>query len=61
MSGAMSEPTTPALPSHIADERQFLAAVEEGKQALREGQLIDHDAVTAAFNRIIRPLPRDHE
>jgi len=44
-----------ALRSYIANEQQFLAAVEEGKQALKEGRVIDHSTVVAAFNRIITP------
>jgi len=44
-----------ALRSYIANEQQFLAAVEEGKQALNEGRVIDHNTVVAAFNRIITP------
>ena len=41
-----------ALKSYVANEKQFLAAVEEGKQALGEGRVIDHDTVVAAFERI---------
>ena len=44
-----------ALRSFVANEQQFLAAVEEGKQALREGRVIDHGTVVAAFDRIIAP------
>jgi predicted transcriptional regulator len=44
-----------ALRSFVANEQQFLAAVEEGKQAMREGRLIDHETVVAAFDRIIAP------
>jgi hypothetical protein len=29
--------------SYVANEQQFLAAVEEGKQALKEGRVIDHN------------------
>jgi len=46
-----------ALRSYIASEQQFLAAVEEGKQALRDGKLLDHAMVAAAFERIISPNP----
>ncbi len=42
-----------ALRSYVANEQQFLAAVEEGKQALKEGRVIDHEMVVSAFNRII--------
>ena len=42
-----------ALRSFVANERQLLAAVEEGKQALREGRTIDHATVVAAFDRLI--------
>jgi RHH-type transcriptional regulator, rel operon repressor / antitoxin RelB len=42
-----------ALRSFVANEQQFLAAVEEGKQALREGRTIDHATVVAAFDRLI--------
>ena len=46
-----------ALRSYVANEQQFLAAVEEGKQALREGRTVDHQMVVAAFERIIAPRP----
>ena len=42
-----------ALRSYVANEQQFLAAVEEGKQALREGRIIDHETVVTAFDRLI--------
>jgi predicted transcriptional regulator len=48
---------TEALRSYVANEEQFLAAVEEGKQALKDGRVIDHAVVVAAFNRIIAPAP----
>ena len=41
--------------SFVANEQQFLTAVEEGKQAMREGRVIDHETVVAAFDRIIAP------
>jgi len=44
-----------ALRSYVANEQQFLAAVEEGKQALRDGRLIDHETVATAFDRLIAP------
>ena len=44
-----------ALRSYVANEQQFLAAVEEGKQALREGRVIDHSTVVSAFDRLIAP------
>ncbi len=44
-----------ALRSYVASERQFLAAVEEGKQALRDGKTLDHATVVAAFERIVSP------
>lgn len=44
-----------ALRSFVATEEQFLAAVEEGKQALKESQVVDHAAVVAAFDRITTP------
>ena len=44
-----------ALRSFVANEQQFLAAVEEGKQAMKEGRVIDHETVVAAFDRIIAP------
>jgi predicted transcriptional regulator len=44
-----------ALRSYVANEQQFLAAVEEGKQALREGRVIDHATVVSAFDRLIAP------
>jgi len=37
-----------ALRSFVATEQQILAAVEEGKQALREGRVVDHAIVVAA-------------
>jgi predicted transcriptional regulator len=42
-----------ALRSYVANERQFAAAVEEGRQAAREGRTVDHETVVAAFDRII--------
>ncbi len=44
-----------ALRSFVAAEKQFLAAVEEGKQALREGRTLDHATVVAAFDRLVLP------
>jgi predicted transcriptional regulator len=44
-----------ALRSFVANEQQFLAAVEEGKQALREGRTVDHATVVAAFDRLVTP------
>jgi len=44
-----------ALRSFVLNEQQFLAAVEEGKQALKEGRTLDHATVVAAFNRIVTP------
>jgi predicted transcriptional regulator len=44
-----------ALRSYVASEQQFLAAVEEGKQALRDGKTLDHATVVAAFERIVSP------
>jgi predicted transcriptional regulator len=46
-----------ALRSYVANEQQFLAAVEEGKEALRAGQVLDHATVVAAFERITSPKP----
>ena len=46
---------TEALRSFVANEQQFLAAVEEGKRAAREGRVVDHKTVVAAFDRIIAP------
>ncbi len=46
---------TEALRSFVANEEHFLAAVEEGKQALREGRVVDHATVVAAFERITSP------
>lgn len=46
-----------ALSSFVANERQFLAAVEKGKKALRAGRVVDHTTVVAAFERIITPKP----
>jgi len=39
-----------ALRSYIANEQQFLAAVDEGKQALLNGKILDHAAVVGASN-----------
>ena len=41
------------LHSHVATEQQFVPAVEQGKQALRDGQTIDHATLVAAFERIV--------
>lgn len=46
-----------ALRSYVAGERQFLAAVEEGKQALREGKVVDHEMIVAAFEHLVKPRP----
>lgn len=46
-----------ALRSYVANEQQFLAAIEEGKQALRDGKTIDHQTVVTAFERIVGPRP----
>lgn len=46
-----------ALRSYVANEQQFLAAVEEGKKALREGKTLAHETVVAAFERIVAPRP----
>jgi RHH-type rel operon transcriptional repressor/antitoxin RelB len=46
-----------ALRSYVANEQQFLAAVEEGKQALQDGKIVDHETVVAAFERIVKPQP----
>jgi RHH-type transcriptional regulator, rel operon repressor / antitoxin RelB len=46
-----------ALRSYVANEQQFLAAVEEGKQALQNGQTVDHETVVAAFERLVKPQP----
>jgi RHH-type transcriptional regulator, rel operon repressor / antitoxin RelB len=48
---------TEALRSYVVNEQQFLAAVEEGKQALRDGKTLDHATVVAAFERIVSPRP----
>lgn len=44
-----------ALQFYVANEGRFLAAVEEGRQALREGRVVDHSMVVAAFERITSP------
>ncbi len=44
-----------ALSAFVATEKQFLVAVEEGKQALREGRTLDHATVVAAFDRLVLP------
>jgi DNA-binding response OmpR family regulator len=46
-----------ALRSFVANEQQFLAAVEERKQALRDGRTVDHATVVAAFERFVTPKP----
>ena len=46
-----------ALRSYVANEQQFLAAIEEGKQALRDGKVVDHATVVEAFERIVKPHP----
>lgn len=43
------------LASHVANDRRFLALVEEGKQAVREGRMVDHASVVAALERIVGP------
>jgi predicted transcriptional regulator len=44
-----------ALRSYVANEQQFAAAVEAGRQAAREGRTIDHQTVVAAFDRVVKP------
>jgi predicted transcriptional regulator len=46
-----------ALRFYVANEQQFLAAIEEGKQALRDGKVVDHATVVEAFERIVKPHP----
>jgi outer membrane lipopolysaccharide assembly protein LptE/RlpB len=46
---------TEVLRSYVANEQQFLAAVEEEKKALREGKVVDHATIVAAFERISNP------
>lgn len=46
-----------ALRFYVANEQQFLTAVEEGKQALRDGKVVDHETVVAAFEQIVKPHP----
>lgn len=45
---------TEALRSYVANEQQFLAAVEEGKKALRDGKVVDHARVVEAFERLTK-------
>ncbi len=46
-----------ALRFYVANEQQFLAAVEEGKQALRDGKVVEHTTVVEAFERIVKRHP----
>ncbi|MBF0462940.1 MAG: ribbon-helix-helix protein, CopG family [Magnetococcales bacterium] len=46
-----------AMRFYVAHEVQFLAAVEEGKQAMRENRVVDHQTVVLAFERVIAPRP----
>jgi len=46
-----------ALRSYVANEQQFLVAIENGKQALRDGKVVDHATVVEAFERIVKPHP----
>lgn len=46
-----------ALRSYVANEQQFLAAIEEGKQALRDGKVVNHATVVEALERIVKPHP----
>ncbi len=46
-----------ALRSYVASEQQFLAGVEEGKQALRDHRTLDHETVVGAFERIVGRSP----
>ena len=41
-----------ALQSHVADEQQLYAAVEEGRQAWRDNRWLDHSVVEAAVKRV---------
>jgi RHH-type rel operon transcriptional repressor/antitoxin RelB len=44
-----------ALNSCLTNERQFLAAVEKGKRAMRAGHFVAHAKVAAAFERLVAP------
>lgn len=44
-----------ALRSYVAHEQAFQAAVEEGKQALRDGRVVEHATVVSAFERLVAP------
>ena len=46
-----------ALRSYVAAKQQLLAAVEKGKEALREGRTVDYQMAAAAFKRIVSPRP----
>lgn len=42
---------------YVANEQQFLGAVQEGKQALRDGKTLDHKTIVAAIERIVSLRP----
>ena len=44
-----------ALESYVASERQFLEAVREGMDAWKAGEVVDHSAVLADWERKKRP------
>jgi len=37
---------------YVADENELLAAVEEGRRAMREGKVVDHATIAAVFEQI---------
>jgi len=53
----MPKPVPDTPQGFVANEQQFLAAVAEGKQALREGRVVDHATVVAAFEQIVLSHP----
>ncbi len=60
MDRSKSQAISAALPSTVATDKPLFDAVEEGKQALREGRLLDHASVVAAFNRLTASVPDEH-
>ncbi len=43
-----------AIRSYVDSEKEFLAAVEEGIEALEQGRLVDHEVLATEFRRRLK-------
>jgi predicted transcriptional regulator len=46
-----------AVESYLSEQRRFAAMVEEGRQASRQGELIDHEEVGALIDSWVKKRP----